>query len=167
MAQTPPPAGAPGPSFSMSNLSTADKIIIGSAGLYIIWAFFPVWYKFSVSAGIPGIPGFSASINGFRGVTLIAWLLALAAVVWALLPAFGVRMQVSFKPAMVDLGLAGLATLLTLLGLVVKPTGFGISFGIFVAVILALAWLYGAYMKFQQAPATTMPPFAPPPPPPA
>jgi uncharacterized membrane protein len=140
-------------SMDMSKLTTGEKIVLGGAGAYFIWTFVPVWYKFSIDLGPFGNLG-GGSINGFRGVTLLAWLLALVAIVEIVLRSM---MSMSFslpaKPGLIHLGVAGIALLLTLLGLVAKPTGFGISWGIFVAVLIALVWAYGAYMMYS-APET-------------
>jgi hypothetical protein len=139
---------AQGANMSMDKVTTGEKIVLGSAGLYFIWAFIPVWYKLNTG------------INGLGGVTLIAWLLAIVAVAEIVLRSImGMNFNLPAKPGLIHLAVAGLALLLTLLGFVSKPTGFGISWGLIVALILALAWTYGAYMMYS-APDTT--PMAPP-----
>jgi hypothetical protein len=160
------------PGLDLSRLTSADKLILGGAGAYFIWSFLPFWYSFSV----PGCAGnsfginCSASIGGWHGVTTFAVILALLELVWTGLRIGGMtaNMRVNFPLAYIDLGLAGLAVLFTLLGLVVKPAGaFKFSWGLFVAIILALVWGYGAYMRLQEPAAAGPPPGAGPPPPPA
>ena len=142
--------------FDMSKMSTANKIVGGGALAYLIWTFLPVWYKFSIDLGPLGSVVGSTSINGFRGVTLIAGLLALVALVGVVFTAMGTEMKMSVQPGLVQLGLAGLGLILTLLGLVSKPTGFGISWGYFVGLLLSLVWTYGAYMWYSE-PGSSMP----------
>lgn len=145
--------------FDMSKLSTGEKVVAGAGALYFIWSFIAVWYKVDlgplgelVSEVIPG-----QNISGFRGFTLFASLLALLAVVEIVVRMFGVNIEI--PRGTVHLAAAGIAALFTLLGLFVKPAGYGISWGIFVAIVLALAWLYGAYMLYSQpAGAASAPP---------
>jgi hypothetical protein len=145
--------------MDMSKLTTGEKIVLGGAGAYFIWAFIPVWYKLSIDLGPLGSFG-SDNINGFRGVTLFAWILALVAIVEIVLRSMmSMDFDLPAKPGLIHLVVAGLALLLTLLGLVAKPTDYGISWGIFVAILIALVWAYGAYMMYS-APETT--PTAPP-----
>ncbi len=143
-----------GSGFDMSKMSTANKIVGGGAVAFLIWTFLPVWYRCC------SVLGFSANISGvsgFRGATLIAALLALLAVVGVVLTVVGVEMRMSVKPGLIQLGFAGLGLLFTLLGFVTKPTGTTLSWGIFVGLLLALVWTYGAYMWYSE-PAGTAPP---------
>jgi len=138
----------PGSSFDMSKVTTADKIILGAAGAYFIWIFLPFWYSCcslfgaSVSAG---------SVSGFRGVLIIAWILAILAIAEIVVSRImGTELKIPGKRGQIHLGLAGGALLFTLLGLVAKSTGLTLSWGIFVGLILAGVWTYGAYMLFSQ-----------------
>jgi hypothetical protein len=168
MAQ-PQPGGM---KFDMSRLTSADKLILIGTGGYFIWSFLPFWYSFS----IPGCAGntlgisCSSSINAWHGMTLIASLLALVGLVWTGARVAGAtsNLRMNFPLAYIDLGLAGATILFTLLGLVVKPAGaFKFSWGLFVGLILALVWGYGAYMRYQEPAVAGPPPGAGPPPPPA
>jgi hypothetical protein len=157
------------PGFDMSRLTSADKLILGGAGGYFIWSFLPFWYSFDGCAGA-NIPGCSVSFNGWHGVTTFAVILSLLELVWtgARVAGATANMRMNFPLAYIDLGLGGLALLFTLLGLVVKVSGVaGFSWGLFVAIILALVWAYGAYMRYQEPAAVGPPPGAGPPPPPA
>jgi hypothetical protein len=148
---------AQGSSMDMSKLTTGEKIVLGSAGAYIVWAFIPVWYKFSLELGAFG--AVSDSINGFRGVTLVAWILALVAVIEIVATTLmGNQMNVPVKRGVLHLALAVIALVLTLIGLASKPSGYGISWGIFVAILIALAWVYGAYMMYSAPESTSMSP---------
>jgi hypothetical protein len=163
-----PPQPPPQRQFNVNlgGLSTADKIILAGAGFFFIWSFIPVWYHV-------GPFNFSA----WHGITTFSGILALAGLVWTGLRIAGVTsgMRVNFPIAYIDLGLAGLALLLTLLGLIVRPSAVvvtaGLQWGYFVGLIAAIAWAYGAYMRYQELGASTgatggMPPAAPPPGPP-
>jgi hypothetical protein len=148
-----------GASMSMDKVTTGEKIVLGGAGLYFIWAFIPVWYKFSIDLGALGSFGVSTSINGLRGATLFAWILAILAIAEIVLRSIlGMKFDLPAKPGLIHLAVAGLALLLTLLGFVAKPTGFGISWGLIVALILALAWTYGAYMMYSAPDTAPMTP---------
>jgi hypothetical protein len=145
------------PSMDTSRLTTGEKIVLGGAGAYIIWAFVPVWYKFTIDLGAFG--GVSDSINGFRGATLIAWILAVLAVVEIVVTTLmGNQMNLPVKRGVLHLALAGIALVLTLLGLATKPSGYGISWGVFVAILIALVWTYGAYMMYSAPETTSMSP---------
>jgi hypothetical protein len=155
-----------GPSFDLSKVTAADKLILGGAGVYFIWSFMPFWYKFEIDLGPLGSG--SSSISGFRGFTLLAALLALIAIAEIVVSRMmGTELKIPAKRGVVHLLIAGVALLCTLLGLVVKPTFYGISWGVIVAVIIAGVWAYGAYMLFSQpeAPAAGPAGGAMPPPP--
>jgi hypothetical protein len=135
--------------FDMSRLSSADKIVLGGAIAYIIWVFIPGWYS---------LEGFTA--NGFRFPMILAWLLAVVAVLELVLRKFSTtNLNLPWKPGMIHLAAGGAALVLTLLGLLIRPGGFGISFGVswalFVGIVIAAVWAYGAYMMYSQPADTT------------
>ncbi len=141
------------PSFDMSKVTTADKLILGVAIAYFVWTLLPFWYKFST--GVAGVATFSNSINGFRGFTLIAALLALVAIAEIVVARMmGVELKIPAKRGLIHIALAGIALVCTLLGFVVKPAFYGISWGLFVGLVLAGVWAYGAYMLFAQPEAS-------------
>ena len=138
------------PSFDVSKLSTADRLIAGGAGLYFIWSFLPVWYKFGIG-DILGVPGATTYFNGWGGVTVISAILSLLALAWVGMRVAGVGLNLNVKPGLIDLALGALGLLFTLLGLIVKRAGVaGFAWGLFVAILLALVWAYGAYMKYNE-----------------
>jgi hypothetical protein len=152
------------PSIDMTKLTQADKIILGGAGLFFIWSFIPVWYKYSARSlfgiSVPGGP--VARVSGWHGITSISAILSILAIAWVIARVAGVNINLNFKPSFVDLGLAGLALLFTLLGLAVQPSFADFAWGLFVAIVLGLVWSYGAYMKYVEPAAMASPP--PPPP---
>lgn len=137
-----------GPSFDISKVGTADKIILGAAGAYFIWIFLPFWYNCCSLLGV-SVPG--GTYNGFRGVLIISWILSILAIAEIVVSRImGTELKIPGKRGQIHLGLAGGALLFTLLGLVAKQTGLTLAWGIFVGIILAGAWAYGAYMLFSQ-----------------
>jgi uncharacterized membrane protein len=147
---------AQGSSMDMSRLSTGEKIVLGSAGLYFVWAFLPIWYKLSVDLGPLG--SVTDNKNGLTGVTLLAWILAIVALVEIIARGLmAMNFNMSIKPGLVHVVIAALALLLTVIGLVAQPTGYGVAWGLIVAIIITLVWVYGAYMMYS-APDTTMSP---------
>jgi hypothetical protein len=137
-----------GPSFDMSKVSTADKIILGAAGAYFIWIFLPFWYS---CCSLFGATVDAGGVSGFRGVLIISWILAILAIAEIVVSRMmGTELKIPGKRGQIHLGLAGGALLFTLLGLVAKSTGLTLSWGIFVGLILAGVWAYGAYMLFSQ-----------------
>jgi hypothetical protein len=144
------------PGFDMSKMSTADKIVLGSAVVFLIWTFIPVWYSccsvlgFSVSAG---------GVSGFRGVLIISWILSLVAIAEVvLIKMAGMKMNLPAKRGLIHLAVAGLALIFVLLGLVAKSTGLTLSWGIFVGIVLAAIWTYGAYMMYSEPESAATPP---------
>lgn len=147
-----------GSGFDMSKMSTATKIVGVSAIVYIIWTFLPFWY--SVDLGPLG----SSGINGFRFPMIISFLLALVALVGVAFTAMGTQMKMQVKPGTVQLGIAVAALIFTLLGFVIKPGGgflssvIGFSWGLFVGVVIAVVWTYGAWMWHSEPGASAPPP---------
>lgn len=126
--------------FDMSKLTTPDKIVLGGAIAYFIWVFIPGWYSVEIF-----------TLNGFRFPMILAWLLAIAAVAELALRKFAnANMNLPSKPGTVHLGIAGAALVLTLLGLLIRPLLFGVSWALFVGIIIAAVWTYGAYMMYNE-----------------
>ena len=137
-------------SFDMSKLSTGEKLVLGGAGAYFIWCFIPGWYSFSS-------PVISLNLNGFRFPMILAWLLAIAAIAEIVLRQMAnMKMNLPWPVGTLHLMIGGAALVLTLLGLLIKPTGWGISWALFVGIIIAAVWAYGAYMMYSQ-PAMSSP----------
>jgi hypothetical protein len=86
-----------------------------------------------------------------RGVIIISWILAVLAILEVVanrLTSMNVNLPIARGQA--HLGIAGLALLFTLLGLVAKGTGYTLGWGIFVGVVIAAVWTYGAYMMYSE-----------------
>lgn len=140
--------GSAGPGFDLSRVSRADRIILGGAIAYLIWVFLPFWYR---CCSILGISVDVGSVNGFRTTIVLAWILALAAVIEIVLAKImGTELRVPAKRGLIHLIVAGTALVLTLLGIVAKPNGSMLGWGIFVGLAVNLVWLYGAYMLFSE-----------------
>jgi hypothetical protein len=155
--------------FDMAKLEMGDKLVMGGAALYFIWIFMPAWYKFSVSSDYIGFH-YSSSINGFRGFLIIAWLLSIVAIAEVVVTKMADAGDKLPAPrGLTHLIVAGVALFFTLLGLLVKPTFFGVSWGIFVGLVFSLVWTWGAFQIYQAsqgaAPAAGGGTDSPPPPP--
>jgi hypothetical protein len=143
---------AQGSNIDMSRLSTGERIVLGGAAVYVFWTFIPVWYSSNGAFG-------NSNTNGFHGVTVIAWILAVLAILEIVLrSAMSLQFDLPIKAGLLHLGAAGLALLFTLIGLAAKPSGYGISWGIFVALLIALVWAYGAYMMYSEPETMPMSP---------
>jgi hypothetical protein len=163
------PAGG----FDFSKLSRGEQIVAIASLVYIIWAFMPTWYSCCTvtisGAGSQDVAG--GGVNGFRGFMILAWILAVVALAEIVMRAFGnMNMNLPIARGQLHLIIAGIAVVCTLLGIIVKPSqgAFGasatanLSWGIFVGVIIALVWAYGAYMMYSSPEtATAAPPVMP------
>jgi hypothetical protein len=137
-----------GSSFDLAKLGTADRIVLGAAAAYFVWIFLPFWYS---CCEILGIGVDAGGVSGFRGVLIIPWLLAIVAIAEIVATKFlGTEIKLPMKRGQVHLVVAAAALVFTLLGLVAKSTGLTLSWGIFVGLILAAIWTYGAYMLSSQ-----------------
>lgn len=146
--------------IDMSKLSTGDMITGIGALAYLLSTFIFSWYK--VSIGV-----ISGSISGVRGLTYLALLAAIAALVEIGVRVFaGNTLIPNYKQ--VHMGLAIGALVITVLGLLIKPGGgllesaVGLSFGIFVSLILAAVWTFGAVTMKGESGTAPMTPPAPP-----
>jgi hypothetical protein len=139
---------SPGSSFDLAKLGTADRIVLGAAAAYFVWIFLPFWYR---CCEILGVGADLGGVSGFRGVLVISWLLAIVAVAEIVATKLlGTEIKLPMKRGQVHLAVAAAALVFTLLGLVAKATGLTLSWGIFVGLILAAIWTYGAYMLSSQ-----------------
>jgi hypothetical protein len=134
-------------------MTAADWIILAGAGTFLAWTVTPNWYRAGGGTAF-GIPLPSYTFNAWRGTTMFAALAALVAIAWLGLRLGGVRLGAAFDSAAVDLILAAAGLLLTVLGLVLRPTtGLGKaspSWALSVAILIALVWAYGAQRKYRE-----------------
>jgi hypothetical protein len=129
----------------LGRLNLADLAVVAGALLYLVFALIP-W--FSVG-GIDFGGGFSSpgfSINGFDfGMVTLAFILLLAAAVWAVLPAL-TDVPVPVPRAALTAGLAALAFLLTLIEWL-RTSDLGFSVMALLTVLAAAATLGFALLR--------------------
>jgi hypothetical protein len=123
------------PSFDMSKMSSADKIIFGGAGIFFIWSILPIWYKGNFSA--------------WFGVTTIGGVAALLALIALYVSMAGTAPMMSGSSG-VHLGLGALAFVFTLVGSFDKPDFTQVSWGLWLGLVWALIWAYGGFMKMAE-----------------
>jgi hypothetical protein len=139
------------PSFDMTKLSTADKILLGGSLLLFIDSFLN-WQRRCVS-----IIGFkacgSASAWGgngsFAGVLMAIFALLLLVALAALIAG------VSMPNVPMDTVVTGLVAGTVIFGLIkfLFALTNDVSYGAFIGLILLIAIAYGGYMKMQEAKA--------------
>jgi hypothetical protein len=144
-------------SFDASQVSRATWIAGGGA-LVLLISVFLSWYKVEVNIG-----GFGASSGGSGWETtdlakLVA-LLALAALVIIGIELFAKDVTLPFPTSLALIGIGGLSTLIVLLRIIDKPGGdladaagfdISLSYGIFIALLAAIAVTVGGYLKMQE-----------------
>ncbi len=144
--------------MDLSKISKGGQIWAGAGIVFFIASFLP-WYTAEYK-GVSGIGGASVDANawgdlGFLWGSLWA-LLFLAGIALLVLPAFGV--SVPKLPAVAYMAVAGLATVFTLLKLLIGEDDapeFGItvdaSLGLYLAIIAAAAAAFGGFMMFKES----------------
>jgi len=146
MAQPQRPGG-----FSMTGLSTGSKILIVGCLLLFVDLFFP-WQGIDFGGlgdFLGDIPGASANISGFNGLGVLVAILAIVTIVWEVLLAAGVAINMgTTSPALIGAVAGGLTAAFTIIAFLTKLTA--IKWGAFVGLILALVVAYGAYIRFQE-----------------
>jgi hypothetical protein len=134
-------------------MTAADWTILGGTGAYLAWTITPDWYRAGGGKAF-GIPLPSYTFNAWRGTTLFAALVAIVAIAWLGIRLGGIRVGAAVDPSVVDLILAAGGLVLTVLASVLRPTtGVGkasASWGLPVAIIIALLWTYGALRKYRE-----------------
>ena len=134
---------ASGSGLDMSKLDTADRIVLGAAGLYFVWTFVPFWYTCCAAD--------AAGVSGFRGVLIVPWLLSIAAIAEIVLTKpMGTGIDLPIARGVAHLGIAGVVALFVLLGFVARGAGLTVSWGYVLGLLTAIAWAYGAYMMYIQ-----------------
>ena len=134
----------------LNNVETPDWIAGGSALLLFIALFLP-WVR--VSTGETGVGKFV-----FTGGASFGWICILSVLV--VMAAFVVTLldvDVPFPVGLVYLGAGGLATLITVLMMLVRPISLGLGiaghggipwYGSFIALIAGVGILVGGWLKF-------------------
>jgi hypothetical protein len=140
------------PSFDMTKLSTADKILLGGSLLLFIDSFLN-WQRVCVS--VVGVRIGCASANAWSGngsfagvlMAILALLLFLAVGATAM----GIAMP-NVPVSTVNTALVAGTVLFGLIKFILAVTNHG-AFGAWVGLILVLALAYGGYMKMQEGSA--------------
>ena len=138
--------------MDLSKVSKGGQIFAGAGLIYLIASFLP-WYTLDIPKELQGFIS-DDSVNawgdlGFLWGSLWA-LLFLAGAVMLVLPAFGVA--VPKLPAVAYLAVGGLATLFTLLKLIIGEDGpINAGYGLYLAVIAAAAAAFGGFMMFKES----------------
>ena len=144
--------------MDLSKISKGGQIFAGAAIVFLIASFLP-WYSVEYG-GFEGIGAVSDSANAWGDVGFLwgsLWaLLLLGGAVLLILPAFGVA--VPKLPAVAYLAVAALATVFTLLKLLIgeddaPELGITIdaSFGLYLAIIAAAVATFGAFTMFKES----------------
>lgn len=138
--------------MDLSKISKGGQIFTGAGLVYFIASFLP-WYTIDIPAELRAFYT-DDSANAWGDIGFLwgsLWaLLFLAGAVLLVLPAFGV--QVPKLPAISYLAVAGLATLFTLLKLLIgedDPLDTGI--GLYLAVLAAAGAAFGAFLMFKES----------------
>jgi hypothetical protein len=132
--------------FDPATVSRGTWVAAGGSLILLISVFLS-WYGFG-----------PFSINGWDATDwakLVA-LLALAGLVIIGLELFATNVAIPYPSSMILIGIGALSTLLVLFRIVSKPGGAGSSaldlkYGIFVALIAAIAVAVGGYLKMSEA----------------
>ena len=147
--------------MDLSKLTTSDKVIAGGGIVLFIAQFLP-WFKISFGGDF-GFGGASTTGNGFDvgfiwGV--FPMLLGLVMIAHVAITNFAPDTKLPDLPAtwgQIHLGLGGLAAVLVILKLLIGESDEGIpgvdvtrQFGLFLAVLAAVALAVGGFLKFQE-----------------
>jgi hypothetical protein len=130
--------------MDLTKLTKADKIIFGS-GIVFLLSMFLDWFSFSLLGQSVGANGFDVPFQfGFLPLLII-----LGVIGWIGLRTFS---STKLPPQIPQLYLAGAigAPALVLLKLLLGEKPLSRSFGLFVAVLAAIAFGFGAFLKFTE-----------------
>jgi hypothetical protein len=150
--------GQPQGSFDVNRLSTGQKILLGGGIVYLIVLFFP-WFGVGGDLGDIGEAlGIKTSVNGFSGLFgVLSGILAIALLVWEGMAAAGSKVQLgTASPALIGAILGGLVAICGILNVLINLSVARV--GAWIGIVVALALLYGAYVRFQESKVGTAPP---------
>ena len=145
MAQPQRPGG-----FDVNRLTTGQKVLLGGGILYLIVLFFP-WFGVGGELGDLGEAlGVDTSVSGFSGLGVFSGILVFLLLVWEGMAAAGSGVKLgTTSPALVGAILGGLAALTGILNVLFNMSVAQIS--AWIGVVVAVALLYGAYVRFQES----------------
>ncbi len=141
--------------FDTSRLRLGDLIAAGG-GLLLIISLFLNWYKVSAEGALIDISVSASGWDALGFIDILLFLIGLTAIVLAVLRAMNKLPNLPVPPGLLLLGLGALATLLVVFRILVIPDGdvdgvdVGRSFGIFVALLGALATLVGGWLAWNE-----------------
>ena len=146
--------GSGGPNFDISKMTTAAKIILGSAIGYLIFLFMP-WNRACFGGGsIAGttIPSVCGSVGGTHGLGILNLILVIVIIAMEIMVIMGLDANMPMaaeQRQIIGSGLVGVLLVLTLLKVLVDHEA--LYWPAFVGIILAGVMAYGAFMRFQEA----------------
>ena len=120
--------------------------VTGIGGLILLISIYLDWYN--VGFGVSGFGG-SVGISGWNAtkLTLIIFLLALVAITVVVLRVVDVDLSaIPIPMSVVVMACGGVSLLIVILRILIKQTGLGLSYGIFVSLIAAAAVLVGGVL---------------------
>lgn len=141
--------------FDWQRLSMGTKGLLISSAVLIISLFLP-WQGVSFGGPFGGI-----SVNGFRGLGILVFLLALGVIVWELVIALTTVNTGDVSPALISAGAGGLTAVLTVIHFLTSLSA--VTWGAFIGLIAGLAVGYASWLRFNESKAAGTPPPAPPP----
>jgi hypothetical protein len=142
-----------GTNFDTTRLRLGDLIAAGG-GLLLIISLFLNWYKVSAEGALIDISVSASGWDALGFIDILLFLIGAAAIALAVMRAMGMAARIPAPTGLVLLVLGALATLLVVFRILVIPDGgvdgvdVGRSFGIFVALIAALATLVGGWLTW-------------------
>lgn len=144
------------PSFDLTKLSTADKILLGGSLLMFIDTFLP-WQRVCIKfLGVGGCASANAwgGSGSFAGVLL--GLFTIALLIGEIMIVAGVAMPPNIPVSTLMAGLTAGTVLFALIKFLLVIGNQG-SYGAWIGLILALVIAYGGYMKMQEAKVVSPP----------
>jgi len=146
------------PSFSMSRMSTASRILLIGSLLYFIDLFL-AWQHACV--GLATLGNFCVSQSGWHGIGIINGILAILILVMEIIVLANVEVNVGTPSMrnMVEAGLAGGLLVFTIIKILADHSHLYIW--AWIGIVLAVVVAYGGYMRWQEASVSTPPPSPP------
>ena len=139
--------------FDTTRLRLGD-LIAAAGGLLLIISLFLNWYKVSAEGALVDISVSASGWDALGFIDILLFLIGATAIALAVLRAMGKGTRLPVPPGLALLALGALATLLVVFRLLVIPDAdvdgvdVGRSFGIFVALLAALATLVGGWLTW-------------------
>ena len=141
--------------FDTTRLRLGDLIAAGG-GLLLIISLFLNWYKVSAEGALIDISVSASGWDALGFIDILLFLIGVAAIAFAVMRAMGMGDRLPVPSGMALLVLGALATLLVIFRILVIPDGdvdgvdVGRAFGIFVALVAALATLVGGWLSWNE-----------------